>query len=264
MILLLLTLNLSLQQPNVIRATVYPSGANPQPGITAGWQKMVPYRDGYFNPQLGKLLSDIESQLDPNHIYRHEDRTIWAHEATHGINSRARQALPQRWNAFYCFNKRCFVISEPNVTKSQVAEFIPRSVQGQSYNLYVKEPTPPPGYETWENQPLHLIDEYTAYLNGLEVSQQLNLRVAPDSDLWHAVELAGYAGALVRCIEKYDASYVHKDKLIEYINYCNSRTGHYMPSATDQRIKSLAQAVKGEYGNENSNARPTPASYVGQ
>src|SRR5262245_61723177 len=87
----------------VVASQVEQGGHNPQPGIGPGWHTMNPIRPGYYNPQFGKLLSDIESMLRPNHGYEHrDDLTIWAHEATHGVNSRGRQALPPRFNAFYC------------------------------------------------------------------------------------------------------------------------------------------------------------------
>lgn len=236
----------------VIASTVVQGGLNPQPGIGPGWQKILPLRQSN-DPRLGRLLNDIESQLQPNHGYRDNDRITWAHEATHGINSRAREALPPHYNAFYCFYGKIFVAPEPHFSKQHVAQFIPQHLRHlcESYDLYINEPKPPPGYESWHNSPLHLIDEYTAYLNGLDVAQECGIRVSPDSDLRHAVEFALYSSAFLRCLEHYDRNYKHTAELTNYLNLCLARTGHYIPTTPNAQIKSFAQAIKQAFGGTN-------------
>ena len=259
LIILSVTQQFTPDTPGVVARPVQQSGAHPQEGIGPGWQSIRPVREGFYDAKLGKLLSDIESQMPAQHIYRDNDLITWAHETTHGVNSRARQVLPARHNAFYCFYKKIFVLSEPNVTKVQIKEFIPRELHGSVYHLYIENPQlsakdmamVPAGtiVETQENIPLHILDEWTAYLNGLEVSQELRLRNSSDGDLEHAVELAGYASALLRCIEKYDPSYRDKAKFISYCNYCLDRTGHYLPSSPKQAVHKHAQLIKQYFSN---------------
>ena len=259
------------QTPGVQARMVEQSGTGSiQHEIGPGWQKIIPLR---HVTHLGKLLSDLESQMPEQHAYRDNDKVVWAHETTHGINSRARQTLPPRYNTFYCFKTNIFVLPEPNVTKTQIQQFVPRNLYGHSFDLYLGNPAPtpealaqvPPGtiIETQEKIPLHIIDEWTAYLNGLEVSQELNLRNTSDGDLEHAVELAGYASALIRCIEQYDLQYRYKAELITYCNYCLDRTGRYLPSTPKQTIKQHAQGIKQFFSQGDGHALvPVPTNSI--
>ncbi|GAG85123.1 unnamed protein product, partial [marine sediment metagenome] len=52
------------------------------------WTEEEPLRNV---PNLGKVLSDIESHMPKGHIYSDPDRITWGHETTHGIHGRLRQ-----------------------------------------------------------------------------------------------------------------------------------------------------------------------------
>ena len=105
--------------------------------------------------KLGIVLGDIESHMPDGHIYVASDKVTWAHETTHGINSVLRNkhskintifktATEYRpvygggsVNAFYVLKNRYIVIKEPNVKISDIAENIPESLRGRSYDLYL-------------------------------------------------------------------------------------------------------------------------------
>jgi hypothetical protein len=241
---------------NVTTAAVGTSGGGKVEVSKPGWQKLVPWRKGYSNPKLGKLLSDVESMMPSGHQYAHPDNlSTWCHETSHGVNSRARQALPKRWNAFYVFNGRCFVIPEPNVTKKQVARFIPKHLRRDVFNLYVIEPTPPPGFETWDLLPLHLVDELSCYINGLECGTELQQQQDAVSDLQHGLELAGYCSALVRCIEANDKPYTEKylPYLVEFLNYNFDRLAFYLKRHADcPKCVEIARLVKETFNAQDS------------
>ena len=116
------------------------------------------------NQPLGKVLKDIESHLPNNHQYYDKDKIVWAHEATHGINSNIRNSKNEgRWNGFYTLNNRAILIKEPSVTIKQVADIVPEELKGPSYNLYLIQQR-----RDWDDCPLYLFDEWTAYTNGSE------------------------------------------------------------------------------------------------
>lgn len=120
---------------------------------------------------LGKVLSDIESHMPAGHIYRDNSRVTWAHETTHGINANIRNSIRngQKNNAFYVLEDRAAVIVEPRTTIRRVAGKIPQELRGPSYQLYLVEST-----SSWNNEPLYIMDEWTAYTNGSACGRELN------------------------------------------------------------------------------------------
>jgi hypothetical protein len=135
---------------------------------------------------LGVVLSDVESHMPPGHIYSDSDKITWAHETTHGINSRLRQqtystgsvlvykrmeTLAQEKNALYVLNNRYAVILEPNTTIRQVSGLVPPSLRGGVYNLYLVQST-----GSWNNQPLYLFDEWVSYSNGAACRKDLEIQ----------------------------------------------------------------------------------------
>ena len=87
-----------------------------------------------------------------------KNRMTCAHETTHMINAALRNSLKKgkNINVFYLPTGWACVIEEPNMRKSQVAQFIPSNVRGYRYSTYVT------GASEWDNQPLYLVDEWAA------------------------------------------------------------------------------------------------------
>lgn len=134
------------------------------------WIKWPKVRE-FNRPALGRTLNDIESHMPAGHQYAFPSMPMtWAHETTHGINSRIRMAHRgrPRKNGFYCLQDRAVVLVEPNVRLSQVAPQVPRSLRGPSYQLYFLQ-----NGRSWDDTPTYLIDEWVAYTNGTSCGQEV-------------------------------------------------------------------------------------------
>ena len=116
----------------------------------------------------GTVLTDIETHLPSSYgtTYRDSDYVTWGHETTHGINSHIRNnfnTTGKKANGFYLLENRGVVLVEPNITKSQVAPYIPQSLRGMRYSTYIT------GQTAWDDTPLYVWDEWVSYLNGTAV-----------------------------------------------------------------------------------------------
>ena len=136
-----------------------------------------------------------------------KNRMTCAHETTHMINAELRNSLKKgkNINAFYLPTGWACVIEEPNIRKSQAAQFIPSNVRGYRYSTYVT------GATEWDNQPLYLVDEWSAYINGAMVGID-DVNNNRYTDGWTdgvsgCLELSLYCVALSMAIEEYDKEY---------------------------------------------------------
>ena len=180
-------------QPTNIHIEPMPPKPEPMVEITPKWVEYPPVRQ--VTNREGKL-NDLESHLPKGHPYGDNDRVTNAHEDTHGINSyiRMKYANQGKINAFYCFDNKAVVLPEPNTTLSEIAKVVPRSMRGLMYKNYVinmqskkvamMKPDPKLGVcktlcskmlrgGGWNNEPLYLIDEFSAYTNGSETGIDL-------------------------------------------------------------------------------------------
>ncbi|RTK95524.1 MAG: hypothetical protein EKK64_06795 [Neisseriaceae bacterium] len=145
---------------------------------------------------LGVVLSDIESHMPAGHHFVDPDKVTWAHETTHGINNDIRNSKGRGINAFYVLNDKAAVIAEPRTTIRRVASTIPPVLRGFSYQLYLVQQA-----GDWNNEPLYLMDEWTAYANGAECAIEIDKdRVA--SDLISSHNFNVYCLYLAKCIKE--------------------------------------------------------------
>lgn len=168
---------------------------------------------------LGKVLSDIDSHMPAGHIYQDNDKITWGHETTHGINSDLRMKFSRRTtiydndpnkmvlgqtentellgqmiddaygnpafksyariNGFYVLEDRAVIIDEPSTTITAAANLVPRSLRGGVYNLYMVEQA-----SSWNDTPLYVFDEWTAYGNGSAVRLDLGIKERSETVLF--------------------------------------------------------------------------------
>jgi len=151
--------------------------------------------------ELTGFLGDIESRLPERHPYKDRDKMTWGHEGTHGINSRLRNGL-QNYNAAYLLGSWAYFQNEPATTLSLVKQNVPANLRGGVFDLYLIEQQ-----RYWNNQPLYILDEFSAYTNSVFVGHELEMsndRVGYAFE--KGVELWGYLEVLnkiesVGCIE---------------------------------------------------------------
>lgn len=169
--------------------------------IEPEWQISEPLRNVQ---NLGKVLSDIESQMPAGHIYKDSDKITWGHETTHGINSRLRQKHHQtnaRINCFYALDKKFVILQEPKCLIQRVSQIVPASLKGDTFQLYLVK-----SLKDWNDTPLYLCDEWIAYTNGSEVRQDLQIESRAET-VQYMFEFNVYVLSMVRTAKASDPNY---------------------------------------------------------
>jgi hypothetical protein len=94
-------------------------------------------------------------------------RSTSAHENTHQINSELRNfytpELKRRVNAFYVLNGNAALVDEPDVKMSFVKQFVPESLRSFRWKTHFTN-------DDWEDRPLYIMDEWSAYIIGAKCS----------------------------------------------------------------------------------------------
>lgn len=154
--------------------------------------------------------------------FRGGGRMTEAHETTHGIHADLRnRAAGTRVNAFYVLDDRALYLREPNVTLADVAARVPKKSRGEVFDLYLVQQR-----KHWNHNPLYILDELVAYTNGAVVGKE------EGDDGWQyecarAQEMTKYAWYLILAIEELDPEYAELDKLVEFVNWNNTRNPLY-------------------------------------
>lgn len=133
-----------------------------------------------------------------------ESRSTNAHESTHRINAEVRNNY-NKHNAFYVGNDKVVILKEPAITKNQSIEFIPNNLRFMRFSLYIL------GQQEWNLQPLYILDEWTAYINGATVSVE-DFETGRYRGQWQdavagSLEFTIYSIAIAMAVEKYDPVY---------------------------------------------------------
>lgn len=111
-------------------------------------------------------------------------------------------------NGFYVGDGVAYLLEEPDVTLADVAEFV--SVRGWRFPLYFVEQR-----RHWNDRPLYVLDELTAYTWGARVAVD-DARAGRPLERTDAVsgclEFAVYAMALADCVEARDPEYWYDER----------------------------------------------------
>jgi len=161
------------------------------------------------------LFGDIVNHYAGTLTY--PDRMTVAHETTHMINADLRNKNGNGLDpvGFYVGYNMAVVFLQPKISKTVIADFVPTSLQGDRFHTYVT------GMTEWNDSPLYLYDEWTAYTTGGAVCVEQVINKNYDSSWTDGVmgltEFSVYALATVLAIEKYDPSYL--DNTPAYLTY---------------------------------------------
>lgn len=153
------------------------------------------------------IYADVMSRTN-KHFTGH-GRDTNAHETTHQIQSEIRNAHGSRVNAFYLLNGKAVICKEPGVKISYVGKFCPQVLRSYRWPLYCEQQQ-----QYWNNEPLYLVDEWSAYINGCCVSlEDYQGGVGKEnSDAASGVlEMGVYSIAMAMAVEKYDPEYFKND-----------------------------------------------------
>jgi hypothetical protein len=146
------------------------------------------------------------------------DKMTIAHETTHMINANIRNANNNN-AGFYIGNNQAISFEGPKFSKSLVAQFVPTSLQGTDYGMYIT------GMTEWNDSPLYIYDEWCAYINGGRAAVDLVEKGLYKDGWTNAVssplEFSVYACALLLTINKYDPDYLNRiPDFLRYTNVC--------------------------------------------
>lgn len=140
-----------------------------------------------------KYIKDVEDRLPVNNPYRDPAEVTWVHESVHGINNKLMNkytSVEGKANGFYLLNGKAVICPEPNLTIKQVADKVPKELRGNIYQLYLVSQQ-----RYWNDRPLYLFDEWSAYIAGSmhRLEEQLDERV---DSIRSMLEMAVYCGYL--------------------------------------------------------------------
>jgi hypothetical protein len=186
-------------------------GDAPDPTAGVDWFTWPEQQPGLSDPGWGVQLTDIARHLPAQYGDQYwfpDDAMTSGHETTHGIQAHLRNyeaPMTGRYNAFYVLHDRAAFVEEPDLRKSEIAPFIPASLQGDRYATYIT------GQTAWDDTPLYVFDEWVAYTNGAEVAVgqvQAGLYQGQWTDaVMGPLEFVAYAIATAKAVSVKDPAY---------------------------------------------------------
>lgn len=161
------------------------------------------------------------------------DLVTYCHEATHQLNSRIRNSMrgTGKDNAFYVGAGRCVVFPEPRVTLEIVGRYV-TNYRNSTFELYFVKMR-----QHWNDQPLYVLDEFSAYANGLQASQEL--RVDGHGTLDRCIWFSHYADALLEAIKRHDPQYPKVAELGRFIAWQKDRVAEMSGGPIDVTVKNV-------------------------
>lgn len=135
-------------------------------------------------------------------------RATNSHETGHGIHSYLRnkytQEMGKRVNGFYCLGGRGCIIEEPKIRKSDANKFVPESLRSYRWSTYMV------GQTSWDDTPLYIYDEWTAYVLGGKTN--VDVRSGRYKDGWTdgvsgCLGFSIYATAICMAVKEKDPDY---------------------------------------------------------
>lgn len=170
-----------------------------------------PAQKNVSNKNWGPLLSDIKNHevFFDNNL---DDLITVGHEATHDVSIFFRMNKQDNYkaliNAFYVFEDRVAIIENPPIKLSQMYDFIPDGLKDDLYDIYF--PNPP-----YEDNPLYVWEEWTAYVNGAAIGVDLvnnHLLTKNRDTLSSMLEFLLYASALALAVKELEPFYYKNNK----------------------------------------------------
>lgn len=166
------------------------------------------------------ILKDVVVHLKEDHYYD-RDEVTYVHEGTHGINAELRNQH-RGFACFYMLNDLAIRLRRiTEVTLTDLAREIPKDIRGGIYDLYLVEQA-----RWWNDSPLYVCDEWTAYLNGTRHGCAINNPQRYNYSMKCTRELFGYMEVLGDMIDD--------DSYDEFLDYARHKTWfveeHEIPS----------------------------------
>ncbi|MDQ7826222.1 MAG: hypothetical protein RDV48_25690 [Candidatus Eremiobacteraeota bacterium] len=166
----------------------------------------------------GSVLTDILQHIhksDPD-MDPYDIKNTWAHEATHGINACLtvyEDKSGQGRSGFYVGNDKAVFLDDPGL-KKPVGQYVPESLKGYRYDLYIKDLGKNPRFD--EQQVFKIFDEWVAYTNGSAVSLELTkkgiYKDPPEDAAAAPLEFTAYSFAAAMAVEKENPEFFRNNR----------------------------------------------------
>jgi hypothetical protein len=191
------------------------------------------------NYKAGPIVDDLESCVPDDRFTRQmrnrSDIGNWVHEMTHRVNGYYRGIMKQRTGrhhgSFYVLGGYAVSVPTPNVTLAQVAALVPKDKRGDDYGHYLVM-----NQRYRQNEPLFVLDEATAYANGL--CYQVTAGKPNATRRACAEEWLAYSEALVVAVRKHHARYKQLEDLESFVEWHNARI-RFLMKKYDEMVRDL-------------------------
>ena len=136
----------------------------------------------------GPTLRDIAGRLPRDTDAREPDLITYGHEGSHFL-SRFRG----REHGLYAMGGRVRWVPIPPLRTAAVFDAVPEPERGTIYATYRRQGEAGP----WADRPTMILDEWTAYLRGAQIRQELGIAGRQETNR-HCMTMARYARTLCR------------------------------------------------------------------
>jgi len=158
------------------------------------------------------VYADIINHSEKN-PYSGQSRSTNAHETAHFIHNVLMNAhtisTKKPMNGFYVLNGKAAVIEEPKMKRSFVKNFVPLKLRSYRWKTYFEK-------SDWEDRPLYILDEWSAYIIGGKVCVDDIKNNRHDGKYTDGVsgclDFTIYSLSLCIAVKKFDPDYWHNNE----------------------------------------------------
>lgn len=158
------------------------------------------------------IYADVINHSE-NNPYSGETRSTNAHETAHFIHNvlmnKYTISTKKPMNGFYILNGKAAIIEEPKMKRSFVKNFVPLKLRSYRWKTYFEE-------SRWEDRPLYIVDEWSAYIIGGKVCVD-DIRNNRHDKKWSdgvsgCLDFTIYSLGLCMAVKKFDPDYWHNNE----------------------------------------------------
>lgn len=156
-----------------------------------------------------------------------------AHETAHFISSEIRNAHSGHNNGYYILGGKGVVVDHPAITIGDIAGYVPASLRGFRYQLYLVDQR-----RYWDNEPLYILEELNCYVTGgaVAVDDARNGRQLERTDaVSGAFEFSIYCTAMAMAVKDKDRRYHDgNEQYREFLSLTFARASAVFEAGKDQ------------------------------
>jgi hypothetical protein len=182
--------------------------------------EFLPIRE-YSKTEPSPTYADLKSHTVKGLDSQYKDLITWSHEASHTLNKE------DKFQHLYLLHSKEILLSrETNIKLRDVAANIPLNWRGPGFQLYLIKQQ-----RYFNNDPLYVLNEWTAYLHGALTALELHQRgILPrtdrvyEADIRKTIEFMRYGHVLLYTMQASGLDYKDYAKLKWVIKALTQRT----------------------------------------